>query len=233
MSAQMVKKVMGLLGIALLVSLIFYGYLQSKNTSPRVLSYSIENSLDYVSFDEVDDILYPFLAQGFWKVDLLALQQTLENLAWISSAEVQRYWPANLKIKIREHQPIARWGEQSLVTADGVVFQPQNLVEFDSLVHLDGDLLQVPGVLNLLNEIPPLLAPFGWMIVDLRQNIDGVLTIQLDNGLMLIVDQANWSSKIQRFVRAYPLVDEKRVESALGFDLRNTNGFAIILPSKG
>lgn len=229
----MLRKLNVSLGIVLVVSGIFYGYLQFKKTTPTVLSYTIENSLEYVSFDEVDDILYPFLAQGFWQIDLATLQQTLENLAWISSAEVQRHWPANLKIKIQEHQPIARWGQQALVTAGGVVFQPQSISEFNALVHLDGDLLQVPGVLNLLNEIPPLLAPFGWAIVDLRQNIDGVLSILLDNGLTLVVDHANWSSKIQRFVRAYPLVDEKWVESAVGFDLRNTNGFAIILPSQG
>ncbi|WFE67823.1 cell division protein FtsQ/DivIB [Thiomicrospira sp. R3] len=229
----MAKKISGLVVFALVVSLAFYGYLQSKNTSPTVLSYTIENSLQYVSFDEVDDILYPFLAQGFWHVELGALQQAIEGIAWIASAEVQRNWPANLKIKIQEHRPIARWGEKSLVTAEGVVFQPQHLDAFNGLIRLDGDLLQVSGVLRLLNEIPQHLAPFGWTLVDLRQNIDGVLNIMLDNGLILIVDQANWSSKIQRFVRAYPLVNEKLVESAQGFDLRNTNGFAIILPSKG
>lgn len=229
----MAKKISGLVVFALVVSLVFYGYLQSKNTPPTVLSYTIESSLEYVGFDEVDDILYPFLAQGFWHVELGELQQALENMAWIASAEVQRNWPANLKIKIREHRPIARWGEQRLVTAEGVVFQPRDLDAFRGLIQLDGDVLQVPGVLRLLSEIPKQLAPFGWTLVDLRQNIDGVLIITLDNGLVLIVDQANWSSKIQRFVRAYPLVNEKRVESAQGFDLRNTNGFAIILPLKG
>ncbi|WP_052501370.1 cell division protein FtsQ/DivIB [Thiomicrospira microaerophila] len=226
----MFTKLSWLLGFALAVSLIFYGYLQAKSTTPEVLSYSIENPLQHVSLDEVDDALYPFLVQGFWKVDLLRLQTALEQVAWIHRVEVQRSWPSNLKIKIQEYQPIARWGESSLVTADAVVFTPIDLAGFEQLIQLDGDLLQVEGILQLLDQLPEQLEPLGWSLVDLRQHIDGVLSVELDNGLVLRVDQANWSTKVRRFVRAYPLLAEKLVESAQGYDLRNTNGFAIIMP---
>jgi cell division protein FtsQ len=226
----MITKLSWLMGFALVVSLAFYGYLQTKNAASSALSYSIENPLAHVSLDEVDDALYPFLIQGFWQVDLVGLQTALEAVVWIDSVEVQRSWPSNLKVKIQEYQPIARWGQASLVTADGVVFQPQTLEGFEHLIHLDGDLLQVEGILQLLKGLSKQLAQLNWQLRDMRQNIDGVLNIELDNGLTLIVEQVDWSAKLRRFMRAYPLLDQKLVESAQGFDLRNTNGFAIILP---
>lgn len=226
----MVTKLSWLVGFALVVSLGFYGYLQTKNAASNALSYSIESPLEHVSLDEVDDALYPFLIQGFWQVDLVGLQSALEDVVWIESVEVQRSWPSNLKVKIQEYQPIARWGQASLVTAEGVVFQPKTLEGFEHLIHLDGDLLQVEGILQLLNGLSKQLAQLNWQLRDMRQNIDGVLNIELDNDLTLIVEQADWSAKLQRFMRAYPLLDQKLVESAHGYDLRNTNGFAIILP---
>lgn len=226
----MITKLSWLMGFALVVSLAYYGYLQTQKTSSMVLSYSIENPLEHVSLDEVDDALYPFLVQGFWQVDLVGVQAALQDVVWIDSVEVQRSWPSNLKVKIQEYQPIARWGESSLVTENGVVFQPQHLDGFEQLIHLDGDLLQVEGILQLLNDLTQQLKQLDWILLDLRQNIDGVLTVELDNGLVLIVEQENWLAKLQRFIRAYPLLDQKWVEPAQGYDLRSTNGFAIILP---
>ncbi|HEY9017049.1 cell division protein FtsQ/DivIB [Thiomicrospira sp.] len=221
---------LGVASIFLALSALLFS-LFSSSRGVDYLSYSIVDSLQHVSFDDVDEALVPYLSQSFWEVDLSELKRSLEQVNWIESATIKRSWPGYLEISIEEHDPIARWGEQDLISQGGEIFRPTSQQGFEHLIHLRGDRLQAPALLEVLETFQKSLGALNWQIVSLSQQVDGVFRLRLDSGQELIVDAANWTTKLPRFVKAYPMLSKKLVESAQSFDLRYSNGVAIRVAS--
>ncbi|WP_029935964.1 cell division protein FtsQ/DivIB [Thiomicrospira pelophila] len=205
--------------------------LLSQSRGVDYLSYSIVDSLQHVRFDDVDEALVPYLSQSFWEVDLTELKHSLEQVNWIENATIKRSWPGYLEISIDEHNPIARWGDKDLISQDGEIFRPVSQQGFEHLIHLQGDRLQAPALLAVLETFEEKLAALNWQVVSLSQQVDGVFRLKFDSGQELIVDSANWATKLPRFVKAYPMLSKKLVESAQSFDLRYSNGVAVKVSS--
>jgi cell division protein FtsQ len=220
-----------LLGLVLLLVLAVLAYQAWQARAVNYLSYTVVNSLQQVSLDEVDEVLTPYLSQSFWQVDLNALKQSLETLTWVSQARVKRSWPGYIELELIEHQPVARWGDKGLISEHGVVFYPSNIAEFETWVRLDGDELQASQILALWREVDARLQPLQWQVGRLTQQVDGVMRIELTQGVILLLDRPQWTTKLARFVKAYPQISKKLVESAKRFDLRYSNGLAIGLDS--
>ncbi len=217
--------------LVLMLVLLSYLFVSSQNRSVTYLSYTVTHSLKHVTLDEVDDAMVPFLAQSFWEVDLVGLKQALEQINWVHAATIKRSWPGYLNIALEEHVPIARWGDDALISQYGEIFQPTSMQEFELLVRLEGDRLQSASLLNNWRKIDQQLNPLGWQVLGLTQQVDGVFRVKLNVGKELLFDTPNRVDKLQRFVQAYPQLSKKLVESAVGFDLRYSNGVAIKLAS--
>lgn len=226
------RKRAGFIGLLILMlALLSYLFVSSQSRSVTYLSYTVTHSLKHVTLDEVDDAIVPFLAQSFWEVDLIGLKQALEQISWVHRATIKRSWPGYLNIALEEHVPIARWGDDALISQYGEIFQPSAMKEFEFLVRLDGDKLQSASLLNNWHKIDQQLKPLGWQVLGLTQQVDGVFRVELDVGKELLFDAPVGVDKLQRFVQAYPQLSKKLVESAVGFDLRYSNGVAVKLAS--
>lgn len=231
---RFVRRTKALIPILLLVTLLMalaVAYQAWQTRAVNYLSYTLVNSLNHVSLDEVDEALSPYLMQSFWQVDLNGLKQSLETLVWIRQARVKRSWPGYVEIELEEHQPVARWGKTGLISDQGVVFYPGDVQAFEHWVRLDGDELQAKQVLQLWQAVDTLIIPLQWQVSALSQQVDGVMRIQLEQGQTILLDKPQWSNKLRRFVKAYPQISKKLVESAQRFDLRYSNGLAIGLDS--
>lgn len=204
-----------------------YVYFVWQERSVQYLSYNIVNSLEHVSLDEIDEAIVPYLSQSFWDVDMMKMKTELEQVSWIEQVTIRRNWPGYLEIEIKEHQPFARWGQHSLISDQGIVFTPEYAENFEHLIQLDGDKLQAMTILQTLKELQVKLASIDWQVIGLSQQVDGVFRVSLHQGQQLIVDAPNWSEKMARFLKAYPQLSKKLVESAQSFDLRYSNGLAI------
>lgn len=212
-----------------LSALVFSLFSQSRGVD--YLSYTIVDSLQHVSFDDMDEALVPYLSQSFWEVDLTKLKHSLEQVNWIENATIKRSWPGYLEISIDEHEPIARWGDQDLISKSGDIFRPATQQGFEDLIHLRGDRLQAPALLAVLEVFQESLSVLNWQVVSLSQQVDGVFRLKFASGQELIIDYVNWTTKLPRFVKAYPMFSKKLVESAQSFDLRYSNGVAVKVSS--
>lgn len=225
------RKRIVIIGLVLLLALLVYLFISAKTRSVTYLSYTVMHSLNHVTLDEVDDVMVPFLSQSFWEVDLTGLKQALEQISWVHGATIKRSWPGYLNITLEEHVPIARWGTDALISQYGEIFKPTSTTEFTFLVQLDGDKLQSANLLNSWRKIDQQLKPLDWQVLTLTQQVDGVYRVKLNVGKELVFDSPPGVDKLQRFVQAYPQFSKKLVESAVGFDLRYSNGVAIKLAS--
>lgn len=58
---------------------------------------------------------------------------SIEKLAWIENAEIQRRWPDTVYIRLKERRPLALWqheGRLSLIAEDGTVLTDRELERF-------------------------------------------------------------------------------------------------------
>ena len=72
-----------------------------------------------VSAEQVQSIVLPYAQTGYFAVDLQGAQDALEALPWVESAKVHKLWPDVLEVTLVEHQPLARWGDDRLLSVQG------------------------------------------------------------------------------------------------------------------
>ena len=73
-------------------------------------------------------------SQSLMEVDIHELRRELEMIRQVESAEVRRFFPDALQVKLKERRPILKLNtrrpdqeiEEYLVSAEGIVFKPQN-----------------------------------------------------------------------------------------------------------
>lgn len=70
----------------------------------------VTHELVEVKRADVERALSGQMRGNFFSVNVDALRQSLERIAWVRHAEVRRRWPSSLEIRLEEHQPVANWG---------------------------------------------------------------------------------------------------------------------------
>ena len=78
----------------------------------------------FVSRDQLQEKLKPFMHANFFSVDLNHLKQTLLAFPSVADVTVWRLWPSVIRVTIHERRPIAHWGREQFIAENGVVFEP-------------------------------------------------------------------------------------------------------------
>src|SRR3546814_2645498 len=58
----------------------------------------------------------------FFAIRLDQAQAAVDKLPWVDQAEVRKHWPDVVEVRIVEHRPFARWGDDQLLSEDGDLF---------------------------------------------------------------------------------------------------------------
>jgi cell division protein FtsQ len=190
-------------------------------------SYQIKNSLKKVESSQVEAVVKPYLGQSFWRLNLDELHAQIVRLDWVYRASVTRHWPSQVDITIEEQQPVVRWGKDGLLNKNGDIFYPSDIKAFQNLVELDGDDSKAKQLLKDLVIFQKAFDQLGWTISRLVMNADNVWQIYFVKQPTVELDSMDWQHKLNRFIRAYPLVKEALRKNARLYDLRYSNGFAI------
>jgi len=70
----------------------------------------------HTDHDQLRDRVMGQAQLGFFNLDIAEIQQEVEELPWVEKAYVRRIWPESISVHIEEHQPVARWGEDGLLS---------------------------------------------------------------------------------------------------------------------
>ena len=87
----------------------------------------INKSLQYVEKNEVDTLLEQALEKNFFSLELKNIAQSINSVPWVESAQVKKIWPDTILLNIEEQSPLARWGNEQLISVSGEVFSPGDL----------------------------------------------------------------------------------------------------------
>ena len=186
---------------------------------------------------------------GFFSVNVRAVKQATEALAWVDRASVRRVWPNVLQIEIVEHVPLAKWKDGRIVNRRGELIgengktkvkpkdKPKGTLKENTTN--DSELAGLPvfsgpeGSVELLakryQSMSFLLAELGLSIANVSMNERRAWQLSLNNGWQLLLGRSVNDAQLVRFASAYQAVLAKQAVQIESIDLRYTNGFAVRL----
>lgn len=187
----------------------------------------IDSPLEQVSREALREIVLAHADAGFLQLNVAAVREDLEGLAWVRRAAVRRSWPDVLLVSIQEQQAAARWAGGGLLNEQGERFVPAQSSDWDHLPLLRGPNGTEAMVMAQFDEMRAMLAPLELAISHLSMDERRAWTAQLGDGLQLGLGRGDLERRVLRFVRVYPGVLEPRLAAIERVDMRYTNGFAV------
>jgi len=216
-----------LTAVAIIGALAGAGFL-ALEWEPRLLPIrvvTVDGEMHGLSRESLKQTIVEHIDGGILTQDLVSLQQRVQDLPWIHRASVRRVWPDRLVFSVREHEAMAQWGENGLVTEDGIVFRPRDGRLPAGLVRLDGADDMAPDVVARYRRWHPKLAELGLIIDSVVRNARGDWTLTLLGGTELYLGTDDIETRFERLLAAYPQVEAIGIPTRI--DLRYSNGFAV------
>jgi len=201
-----------------------------KLLDPATLPYrsvTIEGSFAHVDADAIRATVAPYLSAGFFGVDVSDIQHALTARPWVSAATVRRVWPDEIRVRVYEQIPVARWGDDGLVNNADMVFFPVDRGQVDALPRLYGPPHSEAFVMESYRAMNNELKPFDLAITDVRLDERRAWHLTLNNNLKLALGRDYAMDRLQRFIRFYPTVLAGKSQEIKEIDLRYTNGFVV------
>jgi len=192
--------------VFLLPPLLLAGvYLEQVEQLLPIRKIQLSGTFENLDKQEVETMLQQYIGQGFFSLDIYQLQQTLYARSWIDTVSVRRVWPDELKVMIKEKNPVARWDDRHLLSDSARVY----LADTEPFGHLP--------VVHAVNHQPAwVLAQFYRLqarfnsvderLLALYVDSRGALDVELINGLQIKMGRGNIDYKIDRLVNITAMV---------------------------
>lgn len=181
----------------------------------------------------------PVLVGNFFTIDLQAVRRAFEQVPWVRSVQVQREFPHALRVRVREQDAAALWGEAdsgTLVNREGEVFEADPAaLEDERLARLVGPREQSAPMLAMLGQLAPALKPLQRPVESLALSAHGSWRVQLENGAALELGTGEAPVLLARLKRLTDTLagvarrQGRRVTQLEYADLRYANGYALRL----
>lgn len=170
---------------------------------------------------------------NYFAIDLKRVERVAESLDWVQRARVRRVWPDGLHVTVKEHELVARWGNNAWLNDRGRVVE-MDAPEQSDLLRLSGPADSAPLVLQRAREWASGLAAAGlelkaltlndrraWYAVVARAQTGAIFSVALGrDGVPL---------RFERFVRAYRALPADKTTRIDHVDARYPNGIALRL----
>lgn len=164
----------------------------------------------------------------FLQIDLLQIRDAVLKQQWVDEVVVSRAWPKKIQIQVIPRQAVAQWGNTGRWVSDtGDVFSLYYGQGEKNLPILSGSVDQVKDIMRMYQEINYLFYPLGLRVTRLDLTERMTWSMQLSNGVKIVVDQDKTLQKLQH-LSAIAQRELKPVLSRIEkIDLRYQNGLAI------
>lgn len=182
----------------------------------------------HVDQNLLHDKLAATVTHSFFQLDLDGIKQVVKELPWVNNAKVERKWPDKVQIIIQEQAPIARWGKDSLVTADGQVFTPNPRTIPSDLPIITAPQDKSAEIMDNYRKFDAILAAKQLHITSLEVSNDLSWQMQLNNQMIIFLGQKDLEKRLDRFIKVYDTIfPASSGKTPAYIDLRYANGLAV------
>lgn len=185
----------------------------------------VEGHLERTTSAQVRAAVASEARRGFFVINVERARRAVEDLPWIASATVSREWPDALTVEVREHQPVARWNDDALVSRDGDVFEVAGTVGMQGLVQLRGPAGRQADVFETWQVLEARMRPAGVEIARVELNRRGAWMLVLESGWEVLLGREQLEPRVDRFLAVHDRLAQ--VTDLDRIDLRYPNGLAL------
>lgn len=187
----------------------------------------VNANYQHVTRPQLKSIITPFVASGFFSIDIYALKDRLESLPWVEEVTISRRWPDIVDIRLIEQQAVARWGSRGVLNPNGLVFFPALATISSELPMLDGPKGYEKRLLQEYRIMSHILNGRGLYITELDMADRWAWAVHLSNGVTLLLGREKKIARLRRFLDVYQTVFGDKFNRVEVVDLRYSNGMAV------
>ncbi|MGB0495598.1 MAG: cell division protein FtsQ/DivIB [Kangiellaceae bacterium] len=207
----------------------------------EVSQISINDNLIQVTPLEIAKIMKREEYSYLLNIDIKNLQDEIKKIPWVKQVELRKKWPNTLEIKIEEHQAVAWFNNELLVSSGKLVEKTSEneklalpIVEINAQSFLGDTRNDEPGAkqqnqyLRIVEEylfIQKKMLEMGIKIDTLNISENLTWTFTSGNDLKIIVGRKRKFERIEQLNNVISSI--KDIENIGIIDLRYSNGFAV------
>ena len=163
------------------------------------------------------------------ELDFSLLTNELYKNTWVYAFQSKKRWPNRYDINIREHQPIAKWGEKNYLTHSGMLINPLINDSHVHLVVLKGKESEKFLLLDISRQIQNQLNRYNNTVKEVNLSSAGVLLISTEKGAELVFTKRDFREQLERledFI-SFELFSGK-LNNIRNIDFRYKNGISVL-----
>ena len=212
--------------IFLFLSLGCSNYIEEKNSTDINIVISSEHKI--LSNPELVRAKFLHLLNGE-ELDFNLLTDDLYKNTWIYAFQSKKRWPNRYDIKVKEHQPVAKWGEKNYLTHSGILINPSINDSYVHLVVLKGKESEKFLLLDISRQIQNQLNRYNETIKEVNLSSGGVLLISTEKGTELVFTKKDFREQLERLedLISFELFSGK-LNNIRNMDFRYKNGISVL-----
>ncbi|MGR9107025.1 MAG: cell division protein FtsQ/DivIB [Gammaproteobacteria bacterium] len=215
------------IGFFAMAALLGFGWRPFQAEYFPVRFVRIQGAIEHLDKQEFESGLRPLLGAGYWALDLDRVRQAVERIQWVAALQIQRLWPDTLVLRIMEHVPVARFGEDRLLSAQGIVFLPQGIEEFRDLPLIEGPQDRSAELFAAFLKINEAAEDSGLSVAKLQVSERNSWSLEMDDGLIVELGREAPLKNFQQFSDTLSLLGDELIRAMVRVDLRYRNGYAV------
>ena len=212
--------------VFLFLSLGCSNYMEEKKSTDINIVISSEHKI--LSNPELIRAKFLNLLNGE-NLDFNLLTDDLYKNTWIYAFQSKKRWPNRYDIKVKEHQPVAKWGEKNYLTHSGILINPSINDSYVHLVVLKGKESEKFLLLDISRQIQNQLNRYNETIKEVNLSSGGVLLISTEKGTELVFTKKDFREQLERledFI-SFELFSGK-LNNIRNMDFRYKKGIAVL-----
>lgn len=168
-------------------------------------------------------------SDNFLQTELEPYIQQLQQVSWVEQVDVQRDWQQGLKVSVVARQPVAKFGSQRMVDANGVVFKPvdSRVLDAKHWMQLQGDDKNAVVMMQQVKQVADWYQPLGLKVEEVILTPRMAWLFRFDNGLRVLVDNEDTSEKLYQLSVMLQHQLKDKLPTIQTVDLRYKNGMAV------
>ncbi|MGH8597894.1 MAG: cell division protein FtsQ/DivIB [Gammaproteobacteria bacterium] len=213
--------------IALCVMLGYAAQSVRSGTGFPIRKVSVEGDFRFIAPSDIQSLVTASLRGGFFQIDVEDIHRQLLEEPWIREATVERIWPDEIRVAIKEQIPAARWGKTALLSIDADIFAPNPPFALDRLPVLTGPVGSESEILGTYRQMKTRLSVLGLQVAAISLSERGAWSLKLRDDTLLILGRHDTHRRLERFCTVFEPLLKTEWPRIATVDLRFTNGFSI------
>ncbi len=187
----------------------------------------VNGEFRYLQRGEIQQTVVKAIDGGFFTCDMQKLRRAVLDMPWVEEVSIRRVWPDKLSMNVVEQVPLARWGDDALISVQGRVFAPSSVAAFGELVRLNGPKGNEKRVVSFYRAVASRATKRELRVTEVELDQRRHWWLRFEGGLTVSLGREDVDERLTQFFRVYPSLASQSARQPERVDMRYAHGFAV------